>query len=192
MKLNKRALLSITIVVALVGSILFVLEKKEVIDIIKNSEKADKSTSEAKTTSSTLSAQEDFSEGGFRQPGSTLRENEGYGGISDTGGNTSGTETANPISSKTGEITVYSPQSGEVIRSGDTVSGTSTLPTINYRLVDSISGMIAEGELQVVNGRFSGKLSFSTPAPEGRLDFFAVRANGAEYSNVEIPLRFQK
>jgi hypothetical protein len=43
----------------------------------------------------------------------------------------------------------------------------------------------------VVNGKFSGQITYTTNATAGRIDIFASRADGSEYSNIEIPVRFK-
>jgi len=147
----------------------------------------------AKTTSDIESAQSDFNggtaEGGNKSSDNTTSEDQGTAVITDTGGIAS-SNTNSPRKSNTGEITVYQPLNNMLVKSGQEISGTSTLPSIQYRLIDSESGVIATGSLKVVNGNFSGTLSFSTNANEGRLDIFAIRADASEYSVIEIPVRY--
>lgn len=187
---KKQLLIIGFIAVVLVVGVLFLLEKKSIINLYK--QKMPAATKEdAKTTSPTPTAQEDFQSGDIREPGSTLDENRGSGGIADTSGSLSGIDTTNPVVSATGEISLYVPRKQSTMTSGHTVAGASSLKTVSYRLIDSVSGVIATGELQVINGKFSGKLDFKTSAKEGRLDIYASRMDGTEYSNIEIPLRFE-
>lgn len=145
----------------------------------------------AKTTSTAPSAQADFSAGDSnKQPGNTQNENRGTALVEDTG-NTNVETTSNAITSDTGEITVYSPSKNGVIAGGTVLSGKSTLPKVEYRITDSISGVIVTGSLVVKDGVFSGKISFDTNATDGRIDIFATRADLSEYSTVEIPIRFK-
>jgi len=133
----------------------------------------------AKTTSDIESAQSDFNggtaEGGNKSSDNTTSEDQGTAVITDTGGIAS-SNTNSPRKSNTGEITVYQPLNNMLVKSGQEISGTSTLPSIQYRLIDSESGV--------------GTLSFSTNANEGRLDIFAIRADASEYSVIEIPVRY--
>jgi hypothetical protein len=95
------------------------------------------------------------------------------------------------IPSDTGEIIVYSPTRNELLNSGDKISGESTLPYVNYRIIDDISGMISTGRLTVVNGKFSGTINYKTEASVGRLDIFGLNENDIEFSNVEIEVRLR-
>ena len=191
----------ITVITALavivIASIMIVLEKKHVVNLygingalISTGSSANQD--DAKTTSTAETAQDDFSYGDAREPGNTLQEDGGSAEISDTNGNLdASTPTDKSIVSKTGEITVYTPQKDSLVQSGQVVSGKSSLSKVTYRIIDSSSGMIAMGELKVVNGNFSGKLNFSTSASEGRLDIFGTRDDLSEFSNIEIPMRFK-
>ncbi len=145
---------------------------------------------DAKTTSTLPTAQEDFTGGDERQPGNTVRENEGTGNIEDRQGAVS--EQTDPgvwTTSSTGEVTVQNPYPNKILRSGTEISGTSSLQKVSYRIIDSVSGVIAQGELTVVNGKFSGIINFSSSATEGRLDIFGAHSDGSEFSNVEIPIK---
>ena len=147
---------------------------------------------DAKTTSEAPSAQENFSEGGEREPGNGVFENKGSGRVEDLNGQENkATDPSTWTTSKSKEITVHSPSANSIISKGTIVSGTSSISVVNYRLIDSLSGVIAQGEISTVNGVFSGKLSFDTGATEGRLDIYGIRSDGQEYSNIEIPIRFR-
>ena len=144
----------------------------------------------AKTTSTVPSAQSNFSgNDSEKEPGNSLNENRGSALIEETGGTVA--KNNNPITSSTGEITIYSPSKNSTVKAGTMLSGTSTLPTVTYRIIDSISGEIATGTLTVKDGKFSGKISFDTTATDGRIDIFATRADFSEYSTVEIPIKFK-
>lgn len=144
-----------------------------------------------KTTSAAPSAQPDYKTDSDRTPQST-NEEKGSAGVSDTGGNSvQTTDSSQWTTSKTGEITVYSPFKNAVLSNGDVVSGASSLSVVYYRIIDNVSGMISQGQLNVVSGKFSGSLSFSTKATEGRLDVYGATDSGKEFSNVEIPIKFK-
>lgn len=190
---SKRRIVTIVMIVLLLGAaVLFVLEKTNTTSFFSftNEDKA----SEAHTTSDLPSARPDYNGGAAaeenKDPGNTINENQGSAVIKDGNGAPS-SDTSNPIKSSTGEITVYLPHANSSLATGQEISGTSSLSSVQYRLIDSVSGVIATGTLKVVNGNFSGNLSFNTSANEGRLDIFATRADASEFSNVEIPVRFK-
>lgn len=158
----------------------------------KNKPTHDAVVSNDQTTSTEPTAQADFSDGTEREPGNTMHENRGFGGISDNNGDISGNiDTSSPLTSGSGEISIYAPGKDAAIQSGAILAGISSLSSVSYRLIDSVSGVISTGSLKVVDGRFSGTLDFSTSASEGRIDIFGARSDGTEFSNIEIPVRFR-
>lgn len=182
--MNKNKLLFILVLLLL----LFILEKTNIINIYSK-KIPDTNSSEAKTTSTAPSAQENFTDGNDRQPLGTNR-NEGV--VTDTGGNISNTPDKDKwLTSSDGAITVYSPLENTTVTNGSSMSGTSIKPSVSFRLIDDVSGVIAQGTLTVVNGKFSGTFNFSTTGTNGRLDIFFVKDDGAEASIVEIPIRFR-
>ena len=186
---SKRTRLIIILVCSLllIGGIIFILEKKHIINLY-GKEPGD---NDPGTTSQVETAQSNYSNGGQREAGSADNDDTGSVGVTDTGGSDATTDSSNPIISNSGEITVYSPGSNVLIKPGQILSGTSKLNTVSYRLIDDVSGVIATGSLSVVDGRFSAKISFSTGATTGRIDVFGAKADGVEYSNIEIPIRFK-
>ncbi len=194
-KRNKKKIFIILLVVIFIALlVVFILDRTNTVELFGNNSKPE-STQEDKdatTTSKTPSAQSDYTDGDERQPGNTLNENKGTSVIRDTNGNIPGSvNTSNPITSSTGEITAYTPGANSIVKSGQVVAGASTLPKITYRVIDDISGMIAMGDLSVVNGKFSGTIAFDTTAKTGRIDIFATKSDGSEYSTVEIPIKFR-
>lgn len=180
-------------IVVLLLSVGFILSKTGVITLFSQKDPhSTKEDKDAKTTSKTPTAQADYSEGGDRQPGNSLNENKGSSVIKDTRGNIpANINTNQSITSSTGEITVYAPSKNSLIKKGQIIAGTSTLPRITYRVLDDVTGMIAMGELSVVNGKFSGTIDFNTSSKDGRIDIFATRSDGSEYSTVEVPINFR-
>jgi hypothetical protein len=148
---------------------------------------------EAKTTSTAPSAQEGFNQkGSTKEPGNTISENGGSASINDNQGEIDNTiDKSNPTISSSGETTVYSPQQNTLISPGATITGSSKLSTVFYRIVDDFSGVISSGRLSVVGGEFSGTLEFDTSATEGRIDLFGAKTDGTEYSNVQIQIRYK-
>jgi cytoskeletal protein RodZ len=113
------------------------------------------------------------------------------GGGIDTKGQT-GT-TTNPsqwITSKSGTITVEQPIANATVHSGSYLVGTAKVGTVSFRLSDDSVGEIAEGTLQVVNGKFSGKLGFTPHASAGELDVFSTNSRGVEFNEIQIAVRF--
>lgn len=141
------------------------------------------------TTSDAPTAQEDFTSDEEREPGNSINERQGSTNVIDNSGNTEDTDTSNAIVSSDGSITVYQPEENSTVSSGFKVSGESTLSSLNYRMVDSASGVIGMGQLNVVNGKFSAQVGYSTSADEGRLDLFGTRDDGSEFGNISIPLK---
>lgn len=178
------------IIVFLAAGVVFVLEKSGTTSFFSSIV----DNEQAQTTSDVPSAQPDYNGGAAaeenKDPGNTIREDKGTAVITDTNGATS-SDTSQPLRSSTGEITVYLPHSGSKLASGQELSGTSTLSTVQYRLIDNVSGVITTGSLRVVNSKFSGTLSFDTSASEGRLDIFGTKSDANEFSNIEIPVRFR-
>jgi len=142
-----------------------------------------------KSTNTESPAQSDFTGGKERE---VINSDKKEGTITDT----KGVVTTIPpesewSSSSDNAVTVYSPAQNSILSSGNTLSGKSTAETISFRLIDSVSGVIAQGKISVVSGKFSGIFDYSTTATEGRLDVFIADANGIESSIVEIPVRFK-
>lgn len=188
--ITKKKVMVLVLVLIAAGLSFLILEKRNVINLYSSND-APASADDAKTTSTAPSAQEDFNEGGEREPGNSLQENEGSGTISDQQGNaTAQTDPGSWTTSSSGEISIHSPTRNSSVKTGAEVSGTSTLSTVSYRLIDNVSGLIAQGELNVVNGRFAGRLNFNTTATEGRLDVFGTKQDGVEFSNVEVLIKF--
>lgn len=192
---SRKKITTIILIMVVLLCAFFTLEKTNTTHFFTwghSNSKESQEDKNAKTTSSVPTAQEDYSSGDERQPGNDQSENKGSSIIKDTGGNIpSDTETNQSISSSTGEITIYTPIKDSLIKKGQTIAGTSTLPKITYRILDNVTGMIAMGDLTVINGKFSGTIDFNTSSKDGRIDVFATRPDGSEYSNVEIPIIFR-
>lgn len=192
-KNNKPKSIKKVIIVILVLAAIFVVSFLVWKLLIKNPKTESQSDQVSKTTSTAPTAQENFTDGTDREPGNSLGEDQGYGYVEENLTPPANIpDKSNWITSSTREITVYSPTNNKQFKSGDSISGESTLSTVSFRLIDNISGVIARGQLQVTNGKFSGTFNFQTNATEARLDVFATDSQAAEFSNVEIPLRLQR
>jgi hypothetical protein len=122
-----------------------------------------------------------------------LYNNKEEGVVSDTKGKVDTTPAEDEwITSADKKISVYSPTANSILSSGSILSGQSTANIISFRLIDNISGVIAQGKISVVSGKFSGVFNFKTAATEGRLDVFFANDNGSESSIIEIPVRFNQ
>lgn len=144
----------------------------------------------AQTTSKQPSAQSSFSAGTPRKEPAQSSLNEGA--ITDTKG-TATAQTPENMWSRSPDnksITVYAPTQNQVLEDGQILSGASTADVINFRLIDDVSGVIAQGSLDVIDGRFSGVFRFQTSGSGGRVDVFTTDTDGAEKNNIYIPVRF--
>lgn len=95
--------------------------------------------------------------------------------------------------SSSGAITLQEPYSDETIQSGATISGTaeSSVSTVNYILTDNSVGQIAQGSLDVVNGKFTGTLHFTSHSTAGTLQVYSPNpSNGAEENIINIDVNY--
>ena len=95
------------------------------------------------------------------------------------------------VSSNSGNITLQQPSPNTVVKSGDTLSGLAKVKTVQFILTDSSVGLISQGSLGVVNGKFSGTLQFTPHSNSGKLEIYYPNPdNGAEEDIVEINVNF--
>jgi hypothetical protein len=94
------------------------------------------------------------------------------------------------VSSASGVVTVKQPLANASLRDGDILSGSAKADKVHYRLSDNEVGVISQGDLNVVDGNFSGTLHFSSKGTGGRLSVFTTDAMGVEYNEVQINLSF--
>ena len=176
MKVSKKIIIVGTIVALLaVGGTLYALNAK-------------KNDDTAKTTSTSETAQSDYT-GGAARPNDS--EGVPQGGAVDTQGS-GASNTPGGISSESGVITVQQPLKDNVIASGVVVAGkASGLDNVQYRLIDDQVGVLAQGALKVKDGAFSGTLQFTPRASSGRLDIFSYDSTGKEINTIEINVRFK-
>ncbi len=142
----------------------------------------------AQTTSTSPTAQDDYTGGANRESNPSTDTNQG--GATDNNGDSAATGTSG-ISSDSGVVTVVSPATNDTLATGTTLRGTATgVDKVQYRLIDDDSGVIAQGTLSVVNGTFSGTLHFKSHAATGRLDVYTYSAAYEEINQVQLPVRF--
>lgn len=126
-----------------------------------------------------------------KDPNANAGLNSNAGGAKDTGGTTSAsTDSSKWVISQSGNITVKQPIANATLKSGGVLSGSSKLEKVNFRLIDSSVGVIAQGTLTVVNGNFSGTLNFTPHSSSGRLDVFSTDDQGVELNEVQISVGF--
>lgn len=188
--IKKKIIITLITIFIICIALFIVLETTNTTSFLKQSSTSKNDEKQSETTSNIPSAQSNFTSGDSnREPGNTLHEDHGSAIIEETDQQTE--SNPSPIISNTGEISIYSPIKNSVIKSGSVISGSSTLSKVEYRIIDSVSGVIAMGALTVKDGKFSGKITFNTNASEGRIDLFATKPDFSEYSNIEIPIRFK-
>ena len=145
-----------------------------------------KRSNEPKTTSKSETAQSDYSNGEPRDS----NQGNSQGGAVDTGGNDA--NGSGGVSSESGLITLESPAKDATISSCSIIAGSANnLDKVQYRLIDDNVGVLAQGELQVSAGKFSGKLVFSPNAPTGRLDVYSFDSSGREVNVIEQPVHLE-
>ena len=115
------------------------------------------------------------------------------GGVVDQQGKTTGPTppTSWWTSSSSGAITLQQPYPNETIQSGITLSGTAKVSSVDFILTDSSVGQIAQGTLNVVNGKFSGIINFTPHAKTGTLQIYSPNpSNGAEENVININVNY--
>jgi len=115
------------------------------------------------------------------------------GGVVDKNGQTTGNlpPAAQWVSSSSGNITLQQPSPNAVVRSGDSLSGLAKVSNVQFILSDSSVGLIAQGNLNVVNGKFDGILQFTPHSNSGKLEvYYPNPNNGAEEDIIEINVSF--
>jgi len=116
------------------------------------------------------------------------------GGVLDKNGQTSGSlpPSALWVVSDSGNLTLQQPSPNTIVHSGDTLSGLAKVNSVQFILTDNSVGLIAQGNLNVVNGKFSGTLQFTPHSSNGKLEIYHPNpANGAEEDIIEIDVNFQ-
>lgn len=113
-------------------------------------------------------------------------------GATDTNGTATATTNSKQwVTSASGAITVKQPIGNATFQSGGTLSGSATVPQVDYTLIDNSTGVISEGTLNVVNGNFSGNIQFASQSSSGRLDVYSTSTPGGPEQNlIEITVYF--
>lgn len=175
-------------ILALACIALVILEKTRVTNFIRLNPQA--ASQPNKTTSTAPSAQEDFQGGGDRSPVQTTPKE---ATATDNNGSIGSIPPESQWTTATsGAITVYNPAKDSLFSSGQALTGKATSDKVSFRLVDTTSGVIASGDIRVIDGKFSTTFSFTTSAEAGRIDIFTANADGVESNNIKIPVRFRQ
>jgi hypothetical protein len=94
-------------------------------------------------------------------------------------------------SSPSGNITIQQPISGQTLHTGDTISGTAKVDTVAFILKDNAVGVIANGTLSVVNGKFAGSLGFTAHSGSGILEvYYPDPSTGAEKDLIKVNVNY--
>lgn len=148
-------------------------------------------TKNAHTTSTLPSAQENFTNATKRNvlQNDTTKNNVSV--LDNKGAVQSTPQTPQWTVSKSGQITIYEPVNGQIISNNSLITGETTLPVVNYRILDDVSGMISQGQLSVVGGKFSASVNLSTNGAKGSIELYGADNSGKEFSNIRVPIRFK-
>jgi hypothetical protein len=115
------------------------------------------------------------------------------GGVVDKNGQTTGSlpPSSDWVSSASGAITLQQPSPNTTVQDGDTISGTASVSNVSFILTDNSVGLIDQGNLNVVNGKFSGLMEFQAHSSSGKLQlYYPNPSNGAETDIIEIDVNF--
>lgn len=115
------------------------------------------------------------------------------GSATDNKGQTTSPVTTSPNQwqqSQSGLLTVQQPAVNATLVTGFTLSGTASVDGIHYRLSDDKVGVISQGTITLVDGKFSATINFKTSAKTGRLDVFNTDSLGKELNEVQIAVNF--
>ena len=92
--------------------------------------------------------------------------------------------------SQSGLVTVQQPINNSTVAPNFTLSGLSSVGNVSYTLIDNTVGVISQGTLNVVNGKFSGSINFKKYGNSGRLDVYNTDPNGKQINEVQLNLNF--
>jgi hypothetical protein len=123
----------------------------------------------------------------------TQNNSTGQGGVVDKNGQAAGAlpPASKWTSSDSGTIILQLPSAGTTIKSGDSLVGLAKVDNVQFILKDDTVGLIAQGNLKVVDGKFSGVLQFTPHAGTGKLEiYYPDPQNGAEKDIIDIDVSF--
>lgn len=95
------------------------------------------------------------------------------------------------LTSASGNITLQQPYNNDILSSGAPISGLAKVNDVQFILTDNRVGLIAQGNLTVVNGRFSGTLKFTAHSQHGKLEVYSPNPQtGAEENIISAQVNF--
>ncbi len=88
-------------------------------------------------------------------------------------------------------IIITSPTTGATIKAGTKLEGTApaTYSKVSYRIQSDERGLVGQGELNVVKGRYSATISSGGASGSGYIEVFAIGANGNEEKHTKVSVR---
>lgn len=88
-------------------------------------------------------------------------------------------------------ITISSPSAGSTVKAGTKLEGTA--PTaytkVSYRIQSDERGLVGQGELNVVKGKYSGTIGSGGASGNGYIEVFVVNANGNEDKHTKVTVK---
>lgn len=111
------------------------------------------------------------------------------------------TPTPSPIQTPPGQtpaaetataIVITSPTAGQAVQAGVKLEGTApSVRTVNYRVQSDERGLVGQGELAVINNKFSGTLAGTGAAGSGFVEVFVIDTQGREQKHTKVEVSFQ-
>jgi len=181
---KKKLLLGLLIIVLVVGGVALYIHQHDKKNLNLAANKGNKTVAVGTTSKPTQQP---------TQHQVATNNNTSQGGVVDQNGQTGGSlpPSSQWVSSTSGDITLQQPSANTTVQSGDTLSGLAKDSNVQFILTDNSVGLIAQGNLNVVNGKFSGILKFTPHSNSGKLEvYYPNPANGAEEDIIEIDVNF--
>ena len=88
-------------------------------------------------------------------------------------------------------ITITSPSSGATVKSGTKLEGTAptSYTKVSYRIQSDERGLVGQGELNVVKGKYSGTIGSGGASGNGYIEVFVIDASGNEAKHTKVTVR---
>lgn len=85
-------------------------------------------------------------------------------------------------------ITISSPSAGSTVKAGTKLEGTAPAgySKVSYRIQSDERGLVGQGELNVVKGKYSGTIGSGGASGNGYIEVFVVDANGNEQKHTKV------
>lgn len=96
-----------------------------------------------------------------------------------------------PAAESSTAITITSPAAGARNSGGTKLEGTApNVRTVNYRIQSDDRGLIGQGELAVINGRYSGSVAVNGASGSGFIEVFVFDTEGREQKHSKVEVNF--